>query len=348
MLISGLAAWLGATVLGYGVSKTIQKGVASTDDPHCWACGYCDSGMAVYAAGMLSALIAASLFLLAVTMRKMPVSTTHTVVGAVVGMTIVGKHSMDGLSCLNWSFELSNPGLSSMVISWVLSPILSGFVAVAIYGATNKLTFHTPQPMRNALLLLPFLYSFTSFVVCLLILVKSQPTKALPMRVQLLTAVGLSVLMHLLATLCGAPQLRRRIAGAPHSETAKTDAGIASCSCLGGGRLVLLWRSRYSRSTLEPKLNVSFPAVDDGAAAVARSITPPPEINQQPPCSVTGTRCEALLMAWARLTGLGDVKEASEGDVRQVFQRPRPHPYSHQHLHPHPYAHRPRCRPTGL
>lgn len=70
MLMSGLAEWLGATILGYGVSKTIQKGVASIDDKDCWACGHCDSGMAVYAVGMLGALIAAALFLLVVTARK--------------------------------------------------------------------------------------------------------------------------------------------------------------------------------------------------------------------------------------------------------------------------------------
>ncbi len=77
VLIGGCAEWLGATLLGYGVSKTIQKGVAPTDDPECWACGYCDSGMPVYAVGMLCALIGAAAFLFLSTFAKLPVSTTH-------------------------------------------------------------------------------------------------------------------------------------------------------------------------------------------------------------------------------------------------------------------------------
>ena len=78
LLLGGVGEWLGATLLGYGVSGTIQKGVADTDAPECWACGYCDSRMPVYAAGMLAALIGATFFLLLATFVKLPVSTIST------------------------------------------------------------------------------------------------------------------------------------------------------------------------------------------------------------------------------------------------------------------------------
>mmetsp|Transcript_22570 Transcript_22570/g.37309 ORF Transcript_22570/g.37309 Transcript_22570/m.37309 type:complete len:98 (-) Transcript_22570:30-323(-) len=55
--LGGFGEWLGATLLGYGVSNTIQKGVAKIEDPDCWACGYCNSGTDVYAVGMMCALI---------------------------------------------------------------------------------------------------------------------------------------------------------------------------------------------------------------------------------------------------------------------------------------------------
>ena len=90
LLLGGFGEWCGATLLGYGVSGTIQKGVADTDAPECWACGYCDSKMSVYNVGMLGALIGAACFLLLATFGKMPVSTTHAIVGGVVGMTLVG------------------------------------------------------------------------------------------------------------------------------------------------------------------------------------------------------------------------------------------------------------------
>lgn len=53
----------GALTLGYGVAKTIQ-GTSKTDDPDCWACGYCDSEMSLFMVAMMSSLFAAALFLL--------------------------------------------------------------------------------------------------------------------------------------------------------------------------------------------------------------------------------------------------------------------------------------------
>ena len=50
VILGGLMEWLGAVGLGYGVAKTI-KGTSKTNDPECWACGYCDSEMSLYMAG---------------------------------------------------------------------------------------------------------------------------------------------------------------------------------------------------------------------------------------------------------------------------------------------------------
>ena len=59
-LLGGVFELLGAVALGAGVSGTIKHGVADTLDPDCWACGYCDSKMSVYAIGMFSALVGAA------------------------------------------------------------------------------------------------------------------------------------------------------------------------------------------------------------------------------------------------------------------------------------------------
>lgn len=77
-LVSGVANWLGAVTLGYGVSNTIQTGVAKINDPDCWACGFCDSQISLYAIGMLSALIGSTIFTLLATWTEMPISTTHS------------------------------------------------------------------------------------------------------------------------------------------------------------------------------------------------------------------------------------------------------------------------------
>merc|ERR1719474_2537486 len=123
VILCGFFEWLGATCLGSGVSSTIQKGVSDVDDPDCWACGYCNSETSVYMGGMMGALIGASVFLQLASFTSMPVSTTHAIVGGVVGMTMAGA----GGKCLNWAIQ---GGLGGIVLSWVISPVLSGLIAV--------------------------------------------------------------------------------------------------------------------------------------------------------------------------------------------------------------------------
>lgn len=192
VLLGGFAEWLGATLLGYGVSGTIRKGVAKMDDPRCWACGYCDSAMPVYQLGMLAALIGATFFLLIATFAKLPVSTTHAIVGGVVGMTMVGAPG--GSACLNWAWP---KGLSAIVASWVISPLLSGAIGVCVYQITSALTTKTKAPVANALRLLPWMYCCATTVMVYLILVKSKPTKHLPVANQVLPSfvVGLVALV---------------------------------------------------------------------------------------------------------------------------------------------------------
>mmetsp|Transcript_9897 Transcript_9897/g.19456 ORF Transcript_9897/g.19456 Transcript_9897/m.19456 type:complete len:556 (+) Transcript_9897:213-1880(+) len=170
--MGGVAELLGAVTLGYGVSSKIQKGVAEITDEEGWACGYCDSDMSVYSVGMFGALVGASLFLLIATFTSMPVSTTHAIVGGVVGMTMAAI----GVDYLNWDFD---GGLGGIVASWVISPVLSGMIGMAMFFVTKLLIFDRPRPDRNAVLAIPVLYSLVTAVMVYLIMIKSQVTKDL-------------------------------------------------------------------------------------------------------------------------------------------------------------------------
>eukprot|EP00908_Phaeocystis_cordata_P025558 Transcript_8008.p1 GENE.Transcript_8008~~Transcript_8008.p1 ORF type:complete len:586 (+),score=207.71 Transcript_8008:57-1760(+) len=206
VVLGGFAEWLGATLLGYGVSGTIRKGVADTDDPECWACGYCDSAMPVYQLGMLAALIGATFFLLLATFAKVPVSTTHAIVGGVVGMTMVGAKG--GAGCLNWKWK---GGLTSIIASWVISPVLSGAIGAGVYAATSRLTTRSRSPLRHALRLLPVLYSLSTTVMVLLILMKSKPTKHLDKATQVLPSLGCGLLAYLLVLGLVVPRVKREV-----------------------------------------------------------------------------------------------------------------------------------------
>jgi len=169
-IIAGLMNWAGAVSLGYGVSSTIQKGVAKVNDPDCWACGYCDSDVALYAVGMFGALCGAGIFLLLATFTSMPVSTTHSIVGGLVGMTIYAV----GANCLNWAWK---GGLTAIIASWVISPVLSGCIGLVVYYITKYTIFESKNPRRNAIIAVPFLYGLSTFILIPLIMLKSKPTK---------------------------------------------------------------------------------------------------------------------------------------------------------------------------
>merc|ERR1719195_2109881 len=153
VLLCGFFEWAGATSLGYGVSKTIQKGVAKLTDDQCWACGTCHSEVTVAMGGSLGALIGASVFLLLASGTAVPVSTTHAIVGGVVGMTLAGA----GSGCLNWAVE---GGLGGIVLSWVLSPLLSAIISSVGYTLSKKFIIKSKNPKRNAIRALPFIYGF--------------------------------------------------------------------------------------------------------------------------------------------------------------------------------------------
>eukprot|EP00958_Prasinococcus_capsulatus_P003105 scaffold275_cov301-Prasinococcus_capsulatus_cf.AAC.4 len=170
VLLGGGMEFLGATSLGYGVSGTIQKGVSDLEDPDCWACGSCNSLMSVYMTAMFAALIGGASFLGLATFTAMPVSTTHAIVGGVVGATI----ACTGFGCLNWSFD---GGLGGIVASWVISPLLSGAVGVGLFVLTQRTIIKTVDPRRNALRALPILVASTAFVMLSLILLKAKVAK---------------------------------------------------------------------------------------------------------------------------------------------------------------------------
>ena len=169
-LLGGVCEWMGAAMLGYGVSGTIRHGAAPPDDTQCWACGYCDSKMALFTVGMFSALCAAAIFLALATYTSMPVSTTHAIVGGVIGATA----AMVGFDCLVWDMD---GGLGGIVASWVISPAFAGFMGVVVYYATEFLILRARRPREAALIALPVLYFISTFLICFLILMKSKPTK---------------------------------------------------------------------------------------------------------------------------------------------------------------------------
>ena len=226
VLLGAFGEWLGATLLGQGVASTIRKGVSDIDDPACWACGKCDSRMSVYAVGMLAALLGAALFLLGATFGRLPVSTTHAIVGGVVGMTLVGT---SGVGCLNMGMD----GLGGIVASWVLSPALAGLLAALLVVATNRLAVRSRSPVKRTLLLLPWLYALTVLVMVALTLITSRPTKALGAAVHVLAPLGCAIVTFVAVRAIVVPRVRASLqVHHPNAASGSGPSAIATVAVL--------------------------------------------------------------------------------------------------------------------
>jgi len=167
VIIGGIFEWIGAVTMGYGVSSTIMTGISPIDSPDCWACGYCNSKISLYMVGMFSALVGAAIFLLLASYTAVPVSTSHAVIGGVVGITFIGTR----WRCLEWGFE----ELGGILATWVTSPLLAGVVSIISLTISEKcIRFNQTGARRRAINALPVLYAMVSWIILTLVVLKNS------------------------------------------------------------------------------------------------------------------------------------------------------------------------------
>jgi len=154
IIIAAIFEFLGAYLAGGQVTKTIRKGIVDLNafegnpDLLIW--------------GMLAALLAAGTWLLIASSKGWPVSTTHSIVGAVIGFAAVGV-SMDAVS---WD------KVGTIVMSWVVSPILAGFIAFTVFMSIQKLVINTEKPLENAKKYGPLYLFLVGFIIALVTIKK--------------------------------------------------------------------------------------------------------------------------------------------------------------------------------
>jgi PiT family inorganic phosphate transporter len=182
IFIAGILNIIGAVFIGSHVTQTIRKGIVSTDiltDPH----------MALI--GALSALLAAALWVSFATWKSLPVSTTHSIVGAMIGFGIMAG----GFSVINWG------KLGAVVLSWVISPVFAMVLGFLMFKTIVKFILSKEDPFSQALKLAPYFISIALFVVILSFLFKTPLGKSLAIGtpLALLVALALAVALGFLA-----------------------------------------------------------------------------------------------------------------------------------------------------
>jgi PiT family inorganic phosphate transporter len=146
--------FLGAVLAGGHVTQTIRKGII---DPTS-IIGHPE----ILVFGMLASLLAAAVWLMIASAKGWPVSTTHSIVGAIVGFAIVGI----GPEAVKWD------KIMSVVVSWVISPAVGGVISFLLVMSTRKLILDTDTPLKNAKKYAPFYVFLVGFIISLVTMFK--------------------------------------------------------------------------------------------------------------------------------------------------------------------------------
>jgi len=154
IIIAMIFEFAGAYLAGGEVTSTIRKGIID-------ASFYIDQPeLLVF--GMTAALLAAGTWLIIASYYGWPVSTTHSIVGAIVGFSAVGV----GMDSVTWSKVVGIVG------SWVITPLISGIIAYFIFMSSQKLIFNTKDPIINAKRYVPFYMFLAGFILALVTIIK--------------------------------------------------------------------------------------------------------------------------------------------------------------------------------
>lgn len=195
ILIAIVFEFLGAYLAGGEVTETIRKGII---DP-----GLLEGSPELLVYGMMSALFAAGTWLLIASVRGWPVSTTHTIVGAIVGFAAVGI-SVDSV---NWS------QVGTIAISWIISPVLAGIISFALFTSVKVFILDHDDPFTRAKRLIPIYMWIVGFMISMVTLLKGLKHLGLELDYGLgskfANAIPLSFTIGLIVAVIGALLLRR-------------------------------------------------------------------------------------------------------------------------------------------
>ena len=185
ILVAAVFEFLGAVLAGGEVTSTIRKGIVDAnllgDQPE----------LLIY--GMLASLLAAGTWLLVASRNGWPVSTTHSIIGAIVGFAAVGI----GIDAVQWG------QVGTIVISWVVSPATAGIIAFLIYMSVQRLILTQENPLEKAKRYVPVYIFLAAFTITLVTILKGLKHVGLEISLanSYLLAVGIAVAIAVFGTL---------------------------------------------------------------------------------------------------------------------------------------------------
>ena len=157
VIIAGFLSFVGAVFVGPHVAETIKGKIININviSPETLLLGF------------ISSLLAAAIWVTISTWKEMPISTTHSIIGALMGFGIISC----GVSSVNWG------QVGFVAASWVLSPIAGCILAFLIFKIIVKLIFSKDDPVKSAKIVGPIIIGFTAFIITSSLLLKTSLSK---------------------------------------------------------------------------------------------------------------------------------------------------------------------------
>ena len=154
VVVAALCTSLGAVLVGSHVAETIRKGLI---DPLQFT-----SKPTLFMFGMLASVLGAALWVNISTYFKLPVSTTHSIIGGVLGFGLVSV----GFAGITWKVVLF------VILSWIISPVFGGLIAFTIFTIIKKIILSSTEPIAQTRKIGPFFTGIVAFILSLVIIYK--------------------------------------------------------------------------------------------------------------------------------------------------------------------------------
>nr|XP_018900508.1 PREDICTED: sodium-dependent phosphate transporter 1-B [Bemisia tabaci] len=244
----------GAILVGYRVSDTMRKGILEIEV-------YNNSEKELMA-GCLSSLAGSGIWLIVATFFNLPISGTHSIVGATVGFSFVAR----GAAGIHWGT------LGTIVASWFISPVLSGIVSVLLFVLIRRFIIKAPQPMNTGLRVLPYIYGLT-VAVNVVSIIHDGPKLLHLDQVPAWEAVAISglcgLIIGILVKLFVAPRLRKRILEQLNADAHRRDVKFTICESTDSSRDT---SPRTSRLYQESDVNIKpLPIIKEENSNIRKS-----------------------------------------------------------------------------
>lgn len=244
--IAAVMEFGGALLLGGQVTDTVRKKVINTTlfDPN--NVEGAENGPELLMTGFFVSLISATIWLILATWLSLPVSTTHSIIGSLIGIGLAYR----GARAVVWISDGSGfdrlKGVVGVILSWIISPVLSGIIAVLFFLLVRTLVLRRQDSFRNGLIFMPLFYGVTLTVAIFFIIYKGDGRFDLSDKLgvggSLGVAFGAGVVLAAASAIILVPLAKKAVerweerelekAKSPTGETNSTDKALGPMSFL--------------------------------------------------------------------------------------------------------------------